>query len=190
MIVIIDNYDSFVHNLARYVREAGHATQVFRNDAAVPEEIVALAPEALVISPGPGAPKDTGLVMPLLGLLPPETPVLGVCLGHLCLVEHFGGTTAPAERPLHGEASDIRHDGKGVFQGLLSPIPAGRYHSLISRLRAGGDALIACAWSEEGEIMAIRHRSRPWHGVQFHPESLLTTDGRKMIANFLESCAR
>ena len=190
MIVIIDNYDSFVHNLARYVREAGRETRVLRNDAALPEEIIALAPTGVIISPGPGAPKDTGLVMPLLRKLPATTPVLGVCLGHLCLAELFGGATVNAKRPLHGEASNIFHDGKGVFAGLASPLPAGRYHSLISALPEEGDDLIACAWSDEREIMAIRHRSRPWHGVQFHPESLLTTDGRSMIANFLESSAQ
>jgi anthranilate synthase/aminodeoxychorismate synthase-like glutamine amidotransferase len=190
MIVIIDNYDSFVHNLARYVREAGHDALVLRNDTASAAEIIALAPEGVIISPGPGTPTDTGVSMSLLDILPHATPMLGVCLGHLCLAEHFGGVTVRATQPLHGEASDIFHDGKGVFSGIESPISAGRYHSLVCQLPDNSEALVACAWSPEGEIMGIRHRNRPWHGVQFHPESLLTTDGRRMIANFLEGCAQ
>ena len=184
MILIIDNYDSFVHNLARYVREAGADVSVIRNDAASARELVRMAPAGVILSPGPKAPTDAGVSLTLLDLLPQSTPLLGVCLGHQCLVEAFGGKTLRAKRPLHGEASLVRHDGTGVFCGLPSPLEAGRYHSLISELPESGP-LIANAWSEEGELMGVRHETAPWAGVQFHPESLLTPHGRAMIANFL-----
>lgn len=184
MILIVDNYDSFVHNLARYVREAGAATEVVRNDAATARALVETRPDAVILSPGPKAPADAGLCLALIDLLPETTPLLGVCLGHQCLVEAFGGRTRRAARPLHGEASRIAHDGTGIFTGLASPLDGGRYHSLISEL-PDASPLIACAWSEEGELMGVRHRTAPWFGVQFHPESLLTPDGRAIVANFL-----
>jgi len=186
MILVVDNYDSFVHNLARYFREAGEETLVLRNDAASAGELIALAPKAVILSPGPKTPREAGICLELLAALPAATPMLGVCLGHQCLVEAFGGETVRATAPLHGEASLVRHDGSGVFSGLASPIEAGRYHSLISRLREGDD-LIACAWSAEGELMGVRRRAAPWFGVQFHPESLLTPAGRAIIANFLRA---
>lgn len=189
MIVIIDNVDSFVHNLARYFREAGAGTEVVRNDAVSPDEIVAMRPAGVVISPGPKTPAEAGISMDVLAALPPETPFLGVCLGHQCLVESFGGKTMRARRPLHGEASPIRHNKTGLFENVPSPAPVGRYHSLIAVLE-GGSPLIETAWSEEGEVMAVEHQSRPWFGVQFHPESLLTPDGRTMIGNFLKRCPR
>lgn len=188
MILIIDNYDSFVHNLARYVREAGATTQVIRNDAASVDELLALRPSAVILSPGPHAPKQAGACLDLLAALPATTPLLGVCLGHQCLVEAFGGETVHTAHALHGEASSIRHDGTGLFAGLTSPFSAGRYHSLISALPTPCD-LVANAWSDEGEIMSVRHRVRHWYGVQFHPESLLTPDGRAMIATFLARAA-
>lgn len=184
MILIIDNYDSFVHNLARYVREAGAETVIVRNDAAPARALVDWNPAAIILSPGPKAPQDAGVCLALIDTLPETTPLLGVCLGHQCLVEAFGGRTKRAERPLHGEASAIRHDGSGLFDGLASPLSAGRYHSLISEL-AERSPLVANAWSEEGELMGVRHQSAPWFGVQFHPESLLTPDGRAIITNFL-----
>lgn len=184
MILIVDNYDSFVHNLARYVREAGAETEVVRNDAATARVLVERRPHAVILSPGPKAPADAGLCLPLIDILPQTTPLLGVCLGHQCLVEAFGGTTRRAVRPLHGEASRIAHDGAGIFAGLASPLTGGRYHSLISELPASSP-LIGCAWSEEGELMGVRHRAAPWFGVQFHPESLLTPGGRAIVANFL-----
>lgn len=184
MILVIDNYDSFVHNLARYVREAGEQVDVVRNDAVSPRMIVESHPSGVILSPGPKAPADAGASLALIDLLPDTTPLLGVCLGHQCLVEAFGGRTRRADRPLHGEASQIRHDGTGVFAGLASPLAAGRYHSLISELPASS-LLSANAWSEEGEVMGVRHETAPWFGVQFHPESLLTPHGRTMIANFL-----
>lgn len=184
MILIIDNYDSFVHNLARYVREAGRQTLVLRNDAAPVREILGLSPSGVIISPGPKAPVDAGVSMGLIRDLSPATPLLGVCLGHQCLVEAFGGRTTPAREPLHGEASWIRHDGSGVFAGVENPMRAGRYHSLISQLPEQS-ALYACAFSEAGELMGVRRKDAPWFGVQFHPESLLTPAGRKIIGNFL-----
>lgn len=184
MILIIDNYDSFVHNLARYVREAGASVSVVRNDAASARELARLEPQGVILSPGPKSPADAGVCLALLDLLPQATPLLGVCLGHQCLVEAVGGKTARARRPLHGEASLVRHDGTGVFRGLPSPLEAGRYHSLISELPEKSP-LIANAWSEEGELMGARHETAPWCGVQFHPESLLTPHGRAMIATFL-----
>lgn len=184
MILVIDNYDSFVHNLARYVRAAGATTEVVRNDAASVSALLALQPSAVILSPGPHSPKQAGVSLDLLAALPATTPLLGVCLGHQCLVEAFGGRTVRAARALHGEASSIRHDGAGLFSGLASPFSAGRYHSLISVLPKSCD-LVANAWSEEGEIMAVRHRARDWYGVQFHPESLLTPAGKEIIAAFL-----
>lgn len=184
MILMIDNYDSFVHNLARYFREAGTETLVLRNDAESVDDLLARRPCAVVLSPGPHAPKEAGVCLDLIAALPAETPLLGVCLGHQCLVEAFGGRTRRARAPLHGEASPIEHDGLGLFEGLASPFDAGRYHSLVSTPAAGGP-LIVNARSVEGEVMAVRHEARPWHGVQFHPESLLTPTGRDIIRNFL-----
>lgn len=189
MIVVIDNYDSFVHNLARYLREEGGETRLIRNDAAAATDILAMAPAAVVLSPGPKTPREAGLSLDLLRALPAATPMLGVCLGHQCLVEAFGGRTLRAERPLHGEASLVRHDGSGILAGIASPLAAGRYHSLISALGENDD-LVPCAWSEESEVMAVRRLSGPWFGVQFHPESLLTPDGRQVIRNFLSFARR
>lgn len=190
MILVIDNYDSFVNNLARYVREAGGETVVIRNDAASVEDCLAMKPSGVVISPGPKTPAEAGVSMALLAALDAATPMLGVCLGHQCLVEAFGGLTRRAQSPLHGEASEVRHDGSGVFAGVPSPMMAGRYHSLIS-VPASQELcapLRETAWSADGELMGVAHESRPWFGVQFHPESLLTPHGRRIIENFLSYC--
>ncbi len=189
VILIIDNYDSFVHNLARYVRETGRKTRVVRNDAGRAEDLLQTPIEAVIISPGPKTPAQAGVSMSVIDRLPRSTPLLGVCLGHQCLVEAFGGRTEAAKHPLHGEASLIRHDGAGIFDGVENPMRAGRYHSLISVLPEVGP-LRACAWSEGGELMAVRHETAPWCGVQFHPESLLTPSGRRLIANFLGEIGR
>ena len=189
MILVIDNYDSFVHNLARYVRLAGAETRVLRNDAVTAREALALDPAGVVISPGPRGPDDAGVSMPLIEALPADAPLLGVCLGHQCLVRAFGGTVARAARPLHGSASALRHNRAGLFEGVASPTEVGRYHSLIATPREGGD-ILPTAWSEEGEVMGVEHRARPWFGVQFHPESLLTQAGLQMIGNFLRYCKR
>ena len=184
MILVIDNYDSFVHNLARYFRLEGAETTIVRNDVSTVDALLAVEPQAVVLSPGPKAPADAGLCLELLQKLPLSTPLLGVCLGHQCLGEFFGGKTLPADRPLHGQASTIRHNEAGIFQGLPSPLQAGRYHSLIS-VMPENSLLKPCAWSEEGEIMAVQHEVAPWFGVQFHPESILTPYGRAMVRNFL-----
>lgn len=184
MILVVDNYDSFVHNLARYVREAGFETLVLRNDEMSAEAMLALGPEGIIISPGPNAPAEAGVSMRLIEKAPDSTPLLGVCLGHQCLVEAFGGRVRRAHEPLHGEASWIRHDGEGLFLGIDNPMQAGRYHSLIGELGAESD-LAACAWSLAGELMGARRRTAPWFGVQFHPESVLTPSGRILLGNFL-----
>lgn len=184
MILVVDNYDSFVHNLARYVREAGAETLIVRNDARSVRDLVGLRPAGVILSPGPNSPREAGVCLEYLSALAASTPVLGVCLGHQCLIEAFGGRTVRARRPLHGEAAPVRHDGSGLHAGLPDPFSAGRYHALIGEL---GDAqdLVANAWSEEGEIMGVRRGSSPWHGVQYHPESLLTTHGRRIVEAFL-----
>jgi len=187
VILIIDNYDSFVHNLARYVRECGCETRIVRNDEITLSECLACECSGIIISPGPKRPADAGVSLHLIRALSAETPLLGVCLGHQCLVEVFGGKTARAEYPLHGEASSVRHNGKGIFSGLPSPIHAGRYHSLIAT-PAVNESLCETAWADDGELMAVQHRNRPWFGVQFHPESLLTPHGKGMIRNFLAYC--
>ena len=189
MILIVGNYDSFVHNLARYVREAGVETRVIRNDACAVRDCIDMAPAGVILSPGPKAPQDAGICLELIAALPVSTPLLGVCLGHQCLVEALGGATVRAGEPLHGEASEIFHTGDGVFAGLRSPTLAGRYHSLIATPAANAP-LRKTAWTEKGTIMGVSHIERPWHGVQFHPESVLTPDGRHMISNFLSLCAQ
>lgn len=183
MIWLVDNYDSFVHTLARYCRELGHETRVVRNDAASVAEILAAAPSHIILSPGPGAPRDAGVSIALARAATGRVPVLGVCLGHQAIGEAFGARVERALKPLHGEASALRHDGAGLFAGLVQPLPAGRYHSLI--VRDLKEPLIATAFSPEGEIMALRHRGAPTHGVQFHPESILTRSGHALLANFL-----
>lgn len=187
MILIVDNFDSFVQNLARYVRESGHDTLVMRNDAVAVDECLTLAPAGVIISPGPGRPANAGVSLALICDLPPETPLLGVCLGHQCLIEAFGGEIRRAIRPLHGEASAIRHQATGIFRDIPSPTFGGRYHSLTAMIDPNSP-LEETAWSEEGEAMAVAHRVRPWFGLQFHPESFLTPAGRKIIANFLSYC--
>ena len=187
MILVIDNYDSFVHNLARYIREAGAATHIVRNDTASVEECLALAPSGVVISPGPKTPHEAGICLALIAAMPATMPLLGVCLGHQCLVEAVGGATVRAGAPLHGEASEIFHEGGGVFADISSPTLAGRYHSLIAAPAADA-SLEKTAWTADGAVMGVRHVDRPWHGVQFHPESILTPAGRVMISNFLALC--
>ncbi len=189
MILVIDNYDSFVNNLARYVREAGRETVVYRNDAMTVDECLSLRPDGVIISPGPKAPSESGISMALLQALDPQTPMLGVCLGHQCLVEVFGGETRRAAHPLHGEASELHHHGRGLFAGVPSPTMAARYHSLVSD-PAPGAPLRSVAWSADGELMAVAHELRPWFGVQFHPESLLSPYGRRIVQNFLSFCGR
>ena len=187
MILIIDNYDSFVHNLARYIREAGMDVLVVRNDEKSARDCVHLALDGVVLSPGPKTPSAAGVCLELLAMLPPATPLLGVCLGHQCLIEAFGGETVRAKHPMHGQSSVIAHNGDILFSDLPPKIEAGRYHSLIGAPGAGSP-LIETAWTEEGDLMAVAHRDRPWRGVQFHPESVLTPHGRLIMQNFLALC--
>jgi len=185
-ILVIDNYDSFVFNVARYFEELGRDVKVVRNDAIDVEGIRRLDPSALVISPGPGTPHEAGISLTAVRALNGEMPILGVCLGHQCIGAMYGAPIVRAQRPLHGIASQIEHNGRNLFEGLKTPLKVGRYHSLIveetPELKA---ALDIDAVSEEGEIMALSHRDAPTYGVQFHPESILTEYGHKLFANFL-----
>lgn len=185
MIVVIDNHDSFVHNLARYIRELGWRTEVVRCDAATVDEIAAMEPSHVVISPGPCTPNEAGVSVPLVRRLGPRVPTLGVCLGHQCIGQAFGGQIVRARRPMHGRASWISHDGSGLFAGLPDPLRGGRYHSLVVEPRDLPADLVVTARSEEGEIMALRHREHPIVGLQFHPESVLTAHGYDLLRGFL-----
>jgi anthranilate synthase component II len=184
VILLVDNYDSFTYNLAHQFGELGAEVVVRRNDAIEAAEAERLAPSHLVVSPGPGRPGDAGETEAIIRRLAPTTPTLGVCLGHQAIVEVFGGDVGPAHELVHGKSCAIAHDGRGVFRGLPPSIEAGRYHSLAA---TGIPAeLEACAWAPDGEVMAVRHRSLPIHGVQFHPESVLTPEGSTIARNFLE----
>ncbi len=186
MILVIDNYDSFVHNLARHFVVLGEEVDVVRNDAIDVEGIRRRRPEALVISPGPCTPSQAGVSRAAIAELGGSVPILGVCLGHQAIGEVFGGRVARARLPLHGHATDIRHDGTGLFDGLPDPLPVGRYHSLIVEPTPAMEAALAVdARSVEGEIMALSHRRLPIWGVQFHPESVLTPSGLALLRNFL-----
>ncbi|OFW88006.1 MAG: aminodeoxychorismate/anthranilate synthase component II [Alphaproteobacteria bacterium RIFCSPHIGHO2_12_FULL_45_9] len=186
MIVVIDNYDSFVHNLARLVRLAGQDTKIIRNDAMSVEQVLDLNPAAIIISPGPNAPKDAGISVGLIKAAYRDIPILGVCLGHQCIGEVFGGQVERAKQPMHGMASVIRHDESRLFNGLPNPMAVGRYHSLIVKFPEPS-ILKVTARSEQGEIMAFEHPDYPVYGVQFHPESILTDNGIGLIRNFLET---
>jgi anthranilate synthase component 2 len=182
-LLMIDNYDSFTWNLVHLFEERGVDVAVYRNDAITVEEAEALAPDRLVISPGPGRPAEAGISEELIRHLGPRVPTLGVCLGHQAIVEAFGGDIGQARALLHGKSSRVRHDGKGVFAGLPEEIEAGRYHSLAA-MRVP-DELVVTATTADGEVMGVRHRVFPVEGVQFHPESVLTVAGPKMAENFL-----
>lgn len=185
MILLLDNYDSFVHNLARYLRELGESVEVRRNDAVTLEEAREMAPTHLVVSPGPCTPAEAGVANELIGALGEDLPVLGVCLGHQCVGEVFGGTVVRAGRPMHGKTSRVHHDGTDLFTGLPSPFRAVRYHSLVVEPDSVPASLEVTARTGEGEVMALRHRERPVWGVQFHPEAVLTEHGHALLANFL-----
>ena len=187
MILIIDNYDSFVFNLARYVRELGDRVHVVRNDALNLEDALALAPSGIIISPGPCGPDEAGISTPLAGeAIAQGIPLLGVCLGHQCIVAACGGGVGRAARPVHGQASAITHNGSGVFTGLTSPLEVGRYHSLVATGTLPGDLDITARLADDpGTVMGVAHRTSPVFGVQFHPESVLTEHGHALIGNFL-----
>ncbi|HEY7730056.1 MAG TPA: aminodeoxychorismate/anthranilate synthase component II [Gaiellaceae bacterium] len=182
-VLMIDNYDSFTYNLVHLFEELGAEVVVRRNDAISPDEAEALAPDRLVVSPGPGRPADAGVSVELIQRLGPTTPTLGVCLGHQAIVEAFGGEIGQARALLHGKASVVRHDGRGVYAGLPDEIEAGRYHSLAA-IRVP-EALEVTATTGDGEVMGVRHREYPVEGVQFHPESVLTPLGPRLAENFL-----
>jgi anthranilate synthase component 2 len=182
-VLVIDNYDSFTYNLVHLFEELGAEVVVRRNDAISPDEAEALAPDRLVVSPGPGRPADAGVSVELIQRLGPTTPTLGVCLGHQAIVEAFGGEIGQARALLHGKASVVRHDGRGVYAGLPDEIEAGRYHSLAA-IRVP-EALEVTATTGDGEVMGVRHREYPVEGVQFHPESVLTPLGPRLAENFL-----
>ncbi|MCK5009091.1 MAG: aminodeoxychorismate/anthranilate synthase component II [Deltaproteobacteria bacterium] len=186
MLLMIDNYDSFTYNLVQYFGELGEEIEVFRNDKVSLSEIEKLNPEMLVISPGPGTPKDAGISLDLINHFTGKLPILGVCLGHQCIGESFGGNIVPAPRLMHGKTSLIHHDGKDIFKELPNPLEATRYHSLIIEKETMPDCLEINAWTEEQEIMGVKHKECLVWGVQFHPESILTTSGKKLLNNFLE----
>ena len=185
MLLVIDNYDSFTYNLVQYFGELGADPQVRRNDAITPEEVEKLKPKKIVISPGPGRPQDAGISMELIRRLGSRLPLLGVCLGHKCIGEVYGRKVVRAGRLMHGKTSPIQHDGKGVFAKLPNPFEATRYHSLIVEKESVPSCLQVSAETAEGEIMGLRHKEYPVHGVQFHPESILSKEGKDLLANFL-----
>jgi anthranilate synthase/aminodeoxychorismate synthase-like glutamine amidotransferase len=185
MILVIDNYDSFTYNLVQYLGELGATLEVVRNDALDVDAVARLAPERIVISPGPGNPDQAGVSVEVIRRLGPTTPILGVCLGHQAIGQAFGATVARARTQMHGKTSDIRHDGRGVFAGLSNPFVATRYHSLVVLADTVPPDLEVTARAEDGEVMGLRHRRHPIEGVQFHPESILTVEGKRLLANFL-----
>ncbi|MGU3537629.1 anthranilate synthase component II [Methylobacterium sp. A54F] len=186
MILVVDNYDSFVFNVVRYLEELGESVRVVRNDATDVAAIRALAPDAVVISPGPCTPAEAGVSLPAIRELSGSVPILGVCLGHQAIGQAFGGRVERARRPLHGQATPVSHERRGLFAGLPAPMQVGRYHSLIVAPQPGMEAELAVdARSPEGEIMALSHRRHPTWGVQFHPESVLTENGHAVFDNFL-----
>lgn len=190
MIVVIDNYDSFVGNVARYLREIGEEAVVLRNDAIDIAGLAAADPLAVVISPGPCGPAEAGVSLEVVRALSGRLPILGICLGHQCVGAAFGGRIVRAREPMHGRASPITHDGAGLFAGLPSPLVVGRYHSLIVEIDDGARPLSVTARSQAGEVMALAHRAHPTFGLQFHPESILTQGGYALLGNFVHIALR
>jgi anthranilate synthase component 2 len=187
MVLVLDNYDSFTYNLVQYLGELGAEVTVVRNDAATVDEIAGMHPDRIVISPGPGRPEDAGITMETIRRLGERVPILGVCLGHQAIGAVFGGSVVRAAQPMHGKTSTIEHGGRGVFRGITGPFQASRYHSLVVREDDLPASLeITARTREDGTIMGLRHREWPVHGVQFHPESVLTDEGKRILRNFLE----
>ncbi len=189
-ILLIDNYDSFTYNLVQAFAAQGAEVLVYRNDAIDADRALKLEPTHLVISPGPGRPEDAGVSLTMIGVFSEKVPILGVCLGHQCLVSHFGGNIVRAERLMHGKTSMVKHDGKTVFRGLAQPFEAGRYHSLCADHTSLPDDLELTAQTDRREVMGVRHRELPLEGVQFHPESVLTPEGEKLMDNFIRMTGR
>jgi anthranilate synthase/aminodeoxychorismate synthase-like glutamine amidotransferase len=186
MLLVIDNYDSFTYNLVQYFGELGVEPIVKRNDEISLDDLKELNPERICISPGPGRPENAGISPDVVRELGRQIPILGVCLGHQCIAHVFGADVVPAEKLMHGKTSLIRHSGSGIFKNIAQPLEATRYHSLIVRRESVPAALEITAETDDGEIMGLRHREFPLHGVQFHPESILTAEGKKLLANFLK----
>jgi len=186
MILVIDNYDSFTYNLVHYLNELGAETCVVRNDALTAEEALGLRAEAILMSPGPCTPNDAGICLEVLAKAPETLPIFGVCLGHQAMGQAFGGDVIRAKSIMHGKTSPIRHTGESVFKGLADGFIATRYHSLAVSRETLPDVLEITAWTEDGEIMGLRHKTRPIHGVQFHPESIATDGGHDLLGNFLD----
>jgi len=186
MILVIDNYDSFTYNLVHYLNELGAETLVHRNDAITVEQALGLKPQGVLLSPGPCTPNEAGICLDLLAAAPQDLPIFGVCLGHQAMGQAFGGKVVRARQLMHGKTSPIHHSGKGVFAGLKNPFTATRYHSLAVKRETLPDVLAVNAWTDDGEIMGFVHKSRPVHGVQFHPESIATEGGHQLLADFLD----
>lgn len=186
MVLLIDNYDSFTYNLYQAVRALGAPCRVVRNDALSLKRVKALRPARLILSPGPGRPEDAGVTVPAIRELSPRVPTLGVCLGHQAIALAFGGKVVRADKLMHGKTCRVHHDGRGVFRGLPQDLVVMRYHSLAAESRSLPKCLVPTAWSPEGTVMGLRHESLPIEGVQFHPESVMTPEGTRMIKNFLE----
>lgn len=186
MILVIDNYDSFTYNLVQYLGELGAEMRIFRNDEITVKEAVALNPEKVLVSPGPCTPREAGISCDIIREFGPRLPLFGVCLGHQSIGDVYGGNVIRAERLMHGKTSPMIHDNKSVFKGLSIPFDATRYHSLIIERETLPDCLEITAWTAEGEIMGVKHKEHPVHGVQFHPESILTVEGKKLLQNFLD----
>ena len=186
MILVVDNYDSFTWNLVHYLAELGAETRVVRNDDLTATEAWALRPEAVLLSPGPCTPNEAGICLSILDTAPLDMPIFGVCLGHQAMGQAFGGEVIRAKALMHGKTSPIEHEGRSVFRALPSPFTATRYHSLAVRRETLPDVLEITAWTADGEIMGLAHRTRPIHGVQFHPESIATEHGHDLLANFLD----
>jgi anthranilate synthase component 2 len=186
MILVVDNYDSFTYNLVHYLNELGAQTRVVRNDALRAADAIALKPEAVLLSPGPCTPDEAGICLDLIKSAPDDLPILGVCLGHQAIGQAFGGEVIRAKTLMHGKTSQIHHDNTGIFEGLPNPFTATRYHSLAVKRDSLPNSLKVTAWTDDGEIMGLAHADRPIHGVQFHPESILTEGGHKLLGNFLD----
>jgi anthranilate synthase/aminodeoxychorismate synthase-like glutamine amidotransferase len=187
MVLVIDNYDSFTYNLVQYLGELGAEVQVMRNDAVSVDDVAAAKADGIVISPGPGRPEDAGVTMSVIRTLGERTPILGVCLGHQAIGAAFGGAVVRASVPMHGKTSTIEHDGCGVFSGISGAFVASRYHSLVvADQDLPGDLLVTARTKEDGIVMGLRHKQWPLHGVQFHPESILTGEGKTILRNFLK----
>lgn len=186
MILMIDNFDSFTYNLVQYLEMGGAEVVVYRNDALTVDEIAALAPDGIVISPGPGRPSAAGVSIAAIRAFSGKLPILGVCLGHQSIGEAFGGTIVHAKAVMHGKVSEVETDGQGLFSGIASPMKAMRYHSLAVEEKSLPAELLVTARTKDGEIMGLRHREHPTEGIQFHPESIMTTTGKRLIRNFIE----